>query len=533
MPLDGTFIHYLLSEIEPVINKGLINKIHQISSYEFIFNIRANFTNHQLYINVGPQNSRLHLTTKKYDNPPKPYNYCMLLRKYLERGIIEKVEQIGNDRQIRLTISSYNDLEDITSYHLYIELTGKSSNLVLTTSNDIIIDATRKVSPLNETTRIILPKAHYELMNSNQVNPFNVENNLSFDNLEGCSKDLLKEFNYQNSIQKVLNQPLNPVIYHNQKRTFYAFPLKHIEAEFEEFDSLSHLLDNYFITSKTETNSEFAYIEKIVKREITKKKNKLANLNDDLAKANTHLEDNTYGVLLQANMYLLKPRMSSITLPNYLNNYEEVEIPLDPLLSPSENLKKYFKNAKKAQTALLEIAKQIEITNDEIEFLENIFYQLPFLTQNELEDVKDELYKNHYLHQYKKGLKKNKKLSFLTYNIDGVDIIIGKNNLQNDYLSNKLARGNDYWFHVKDMPGSHVIVRSSNLTEKIIRFAANAAAYYSKGTLSSSVAVDYTMVKNLKKIPKTKGYHLTYSTNKTIYIDPNLELLNSEKAIYR
>ncbi len=533
MPIDGTFIHYLLEEITPKIKTGLINKIHQISSYEFIFIIRANFTNHQLYLNVGPQNARLHLSEKKYDNPLKPYNFCMLLRKYLERGLVENIEQIGNDRQIRLTISSYNNLEDMTTYYLYAELTGKSSNLILTSSNDIIIDAVKKIVPLNDEGRTILPKAKYIPMKSNKLNPFTALDDTYFGDLEGCSKELLNEFNYQNSFKKVLNQPVKPVIYKSGKKPFYAFPFLHLDDDYETYDTLSHLLDVYFVSDKTETNSEFAYIEKTVKREIEKKKNKLKNLNDDLTNANLHLDDNNYGILLQANLYLVKPLTKSVTVQNFLNDGEEIEITLDPLFSPSENLKKYFKSSKKAKTAILEVNKQIELTKDDIDFLEGIYYQLPFLTQAELEDVKDELAKSHFLHQYKSKNKKSKKPVILTYTIDSVEIMIGKNNLQNDYLSNKLARGNDYWFHVKEMPGSHVIVRTNSLTEKIIRFAANAAACFSKGHLSSSVAVDYTLVKNLKKIPKSKGYHLTYSTNKTIYIDPDLELLNKEKASYR
>lgn len=533
MPIDGTFIHFLLDEITPKINKGIINKIHQISSYEFIFIIRSNFVNHQLYINIGPQNSRLFISNKKYDNPLKPYNFCMLLRKYLERGVIENIYQIGNDRQVCLTINSYNDLEDITSFNLYIELTGKSSNLILTSSDNIIIDAVKKVSPISETSRTILPKAHYEIMSSMKINPYLASNDTFFEDLEGCSKDLINEFNYNNSFKEVINKDVFPVVYQNKKRTFYAFKLDYLEDDYITYPSLCSLLDDYFITNKTETNSEFAYIEKVIKREINKKKNKLINLNDDLENAKEHLSDGDLGILLQSNLYLVKPKSDHIVVENFLNDFSEISIPLDPMLSPSDNLKHYFKNATKAKNALKEVNNQINITKDEIDYLETILYQLPFLTQTELDDVKEELAKNHILHKYSSKAKKNKKISFLTYNIDDVDIIIGKNNLQNDYLSNKLAKPNDYWFHVKDLPGSHVIVRSNNLNEKIIRFAANAAACFSKAYSSSSVAVDYTLVRNLKKIPKTKGYHLTYSTNKTIYIDPDQKLLNSEKQSYR
>lgn len=538
MPFDGTFIHYLLNEIKPKINKGIINKIHQISSFEFIFIVRANFTNYSLYINVGPQNSRFHLTDKKYDNPIQPYNFCMLLRKYLERGIIENIEQFGNDRQICFTINSYNDLDDNVIYKLFIELTGKSSNLILTNSSNLIIDVVRKVPPVNELTRTLLPKAQYEIMKSAKINPFIANSDTYFEDLEGCSKDLIKEFsfqfdNFQNNFKTIINQEIKPVVYQNNKRTYYAYPLKHLSDDFITYPTLSSLLDDYFINNKTETNSEFSYIEKVIKREITKKKNKLINLNDDLENAKSHLQDNDIGILLQSNLYLVKPKSSSITVENFLNHNEEITIILDPLLSPSDNLKHYFKNAAKAKNALKEVNNQLTITKDEIDYLEGIYYQLPFLTSLELEEVKRELAKNHILHKYQSKNKQSKRINLLTYNIDGIDIIIGKNNLQNDYLSNKLAKPNDTWFHVKDLPGSHVIVRGNNLTEEIIRFASNAAACFSKAYASSSVPVDYTLVKNLKKIPRTKGYHLTYSTNKTIYIDPDQKLLNSKKAIYR
>lgn len=188
MPIDGTFIHYLVDELKPIVEKSLISKIYQPSNNEIIMQIRSNFINYQLYWNIGMDNPRIHISYKKYDNPETPYNFCMLLRKYLERGIIEKIEQIGNDRVIKLTIFSYNEMGDANTLYLYFELTGRSSNFILTSNNNIIIDAIRKLPPSETSLRSILPKGKYVLPSSDKINPFIAIDDTFYYNLEAVFK---------------------------------------------------------------------------------------------------------------------------------------------------------------------------------------------------------------------------------------------------------------------------------------------------------------------------------------------------------
>ena len=216
--------------------------------------------------------------------------------------------------------------------------------------------------------------------------------------------------------------------------------------------------------------------------------------------------------------------MEQVVVINFLENNEEIIINLDPNKDPSENLKIFFTKGKKAKKTLIEANKQLVIVRDEIEYLENILFQLEDATPTECEEIKNELIQNGYIRNKTKRSSKNQKLSITKYTIDEIDIYIGKNNLQNNYLTHTLAKPYDYWFHIKDGTGSHVIVKVPNIefeiTETIIRFAANAASYYSKFRTSSSVPVDYTRVKYIKKIPGQMGSKVTYTNQLTIYIDP-------------
>lgn len=534
MAIDGLFIHKLIEELKPTIEKAIISKIYQPTSSEIIMQIRNNYLNYQLYFNIGLDNPRVHITYKKYDNPQTPFNFCMLLRKYLERGIIEKIEQIKNDRIIKLTILSYNEMDDQNIFYLYFELMGRSANFILTSSNNIIIDASRKLPPSDSNVRYILPKAKYELPLSNKINPFEASDDTFYETLEGCSKDLLGEFSYCNNFTKVINQPTIPVIYDQPRRLFYCFPLTHLTEEYKTYSSLSEVLDIYFIEAKTTTNYDFIKMGKHLRREINKRIKKLENLCSDLTIAKTHLQDTDYGILLQSYLYQIKPKDTSITVNNFLKDNEEITIDLDPNLDASGNLNHYFKTAKKANHAVEEITKQLALTKEEIEYLETIFYQLEFLSLKELNEVRDELIKYKFLQpkKHQQGHKKSK-IQIACYTIDDTEILVGKNNLQNEYLTNKLAKSNDIWFHVKDLPGSHVIVRGNDLSEKIIRFAANIAACFSKAHASSSVPVDYTEVRYLKKIPGVRGYKVTFTHNSTIYIDPDMEKISSIKITYK
>lgn len=533
MPIDGVFVHYLVAELKEQIVGGRINKIYQPHPLDLLFTVRNNNSNLNLFISSNLSVPRIHLTNRKFDNPDKPYSFCSNLRKYLERGFIDDICQIGNDRVIKISISTLNEFSDEVTLYLFLELTGRNSNIILTDSNLKIIEAIRHFLPEKDTdnNRIILPKVTYQLPLRNKTT--NIFDNIpdqelldkAFD-LEGCSKLFLDEANYIGSIKNIIARKVEPVYYPKKPKNFYLFPLKHLEDDYQIFPSISSLLDYSFKEENKTASVEFNKLNTLLKRELNKLYSKLKNLNKDRDKALPHLEDKMLGLLIQANIYQLRKGDTKFTTYNFYQNNEEITINLDPMLDPTQNMKRYFILAKKAENTLKHYEIQTDLTNKEIAYLEGIKVALEYADKLTLNEIKTELANNGYLKENKKQGKKQK-INYTHYTVEGAEIWIGKNNIQNDYLTHHLARPNDYWFHVKDAPGSHVILRCDELDERLIRLAAQAASIYSKYRKSSSVAVDYTEKRNIKKIPGLKGCEVTYSNQKTIYIDPDEELFQS------
>ena len=540
MSMDGIFIHYLVEEFNSFLNKGKINKIYQPNPLDIVIQVKKDGSTYQLLLSASLDSSRLYLTKQSFVNPATPGNFCMLLRKYIERGIITNIKQYQNDRIIMFEVNTFNELGDNVNYHLILELMGRNSNVILIDENNKIIDAIRKLPTSDTTTRYIIPKASYELpIQENKVNPFTDNtDDVLLDNIQGLAKNIEKEITeyYNGNIKAFLSQKIKPTIYQNgNKFDYYCFDLNSYQVINNSFTTLSEMLDYYYNQYKKTINYSNSDLIKQVKRLITHQKTKLNNLNDDLIKAKDNIKFKDLGILLQANLYNVKKGMSSIIVTNFLGNNEELTIALNPELDPSKNLKQIFTKGKKASNALIEVQKQIDKVTNEINYLEDIQSMIEFSTATELEEIKLDLFSNseQYKNKVKKLTKKNKKLEIQHFSFQDVTIYIGKNNLQNDYLTNKLARNNDYWFHVKDSSGAHVIVSvpgnasDYQMNEETIRLAANLSAYYSKYSSSSSVPVDYTKVKYLKKIPGMKGYHVTYTNQKTIYIDPSYDLIKN------
>lgn len=540
MPIDGCFIHYLTDELNKEILGYKINKIYQPAPLEVVLQLRGKnktglIVNKQLLISSKLDSPRIHLLTKKISNPEVPNNFCMLLRKYIERGIIKNIIQHENDRLIELHITACNELDDENTFILIFEIMGRNSNLILLNSDFSIIDALRKLPPSFDNLRTIIPHAKYLYPESNKnINPFFDEIPLLLDSMQGVSKQLLnslKELEI-NQIKDFLNQKISPVIYKTEKKLdFYAYPLSSEYEVISHHETLSLMLEEYYNESLKTVNFNAVELEKTIHKEAKKAAIKYQNLVEDLEKAHENTKYSNIGILLQSNLYKVKKGDKSVIVNDYFHNNEEIEIQLNPLLDPSSNLKVIFNKAKKASKAIIEINKQIEKVLNEIHYLNTILFQISIANNNDLEEIKQELSLNGYLKTNIKYKKKQQKLDFLTYNVDGITIYVGKNNTQNDYLTHKLASSNDYWFHVQKLSGSHVIVRipennpDYEMSEKLIRTAANLAAYYSTGRTSSSVPVDYTKVRYLKKVPGMKGSFVTMIGQKTIYIDPDLNLI--------
>ena len=537
MPYDGILIHFLISELSEKLVGGKINKIIEPSSLDLCLQIRSKnqtdnkIKNYQLFISSSLDMPRIYLTDRKISSFESPKNFCMVLRKYLERGIITKIEQIDNDRIIVFHISSISELGDNINYRLIVELMGRNSNIILINSQNIIIDAIRKLPPSEDSKRLILPKATYSYPPSNTtINPFLIDesNQYDIDMLQGVSKlakDAIK--NSHQSLKNYLQHPLNYAIYQiDKKYDFYILPLFNYQIIKDGFDSINMMLDVYYKDYRTIYNDKAKALKKIIKNKIIHLQNKIDHLQNDLEVANENLKYNEIGILLQANLYKVQKGMDKIIVDDFFH-HQPLEIKLDPMLDPSNNLKKLFAKSKKAKNALSMIDLQLKITSNEIKYLDEISNQIDFANNIDLEEIKMELIKNKYLKDKKESKPKNKKINITKYILNNNEILVGKNNIQNEYITHKLAKSYDWWFHVKDAPGSHVIFKvptpSYILTEQDIRFCANLAASFSKFSHSSSVPVDYVLVKYLKKIPGMKGSNVTFNNNKTIYIDPSIK----------
>lgn len=539
MSMDGIFVHYLTYEFNNTILKAKINKIYQPNPLEILLQLRTSNQTFQLLISASLDSSRIYLTKQAFENPQVPGNFCMILRKYIERGIITSISQYQNDRLIIFTINTYNEMGDNADYRLIVEIMGRNSNVILINEDNKIIDSIRRVPPTENNNRYIIPKATYVFPIQNDLlNPFEVDVSYPIANYQGIAKVIQNEIMnyYDGDVKKFLENKIVPNIYTKEnKQDFYCFLLSSFNSDsILTFKTLSEMLDYFYNVCKQTINYTNMDLIKQVKRLITHQNTKLANLIDDLSKAEENLKYKDLGILLQANLYMAKKGMTSINVIDFIHNGEEITIDLNPMLDASKNLKQIFNKGKKASNALIEVTNQINKTKEEIRYLNDILSMLEFATASELDEIKLDLITNseQYKNKAKKlSSKKNNKISIQHFNYEDVTIYVGKNNIQNDYLTNKLARNNDYWFHVKDGSGAHVVVSVPNnnpsftLSEQVIRLAASIAGYYSKYSKSSTVPIDYTKVQYIKKIPGTKGYHVTYTNQKTIYIDPDYELI--------
>jgi predicted ribosome quality control (RQC) complex YloA/Tae2 family protein len=535
MTLDGVILHDLVEELKKDLTNAKINRIYQISNLEILLEIRSASTKKMLFMSSSLDNPRIYFTKKKYLNPENAKGFGMVLRKYIERGLITKVHQIENDRILELDIQSYSEMDDLVCNHLIFEIMGRNSNIILTNSAYEIIDAMRKLSPSETTDRLILPHAKYTYPTpSKTINPFTEDTNHENSEYMGCGSMITKEAAYRNiSIASLVKTPVQPVFFNDSKKQeFYAFDLQSIEGKRTFFPDLSSLFDWYYNQEKNIKESSILELEKVVKANLNHLLVKKANLEEDREQAKKNIIYTHYGMILQANFYLLKKGMESITLSDYLDAGELITIPLSKLKDPTANLKTIFQKGKKAKITLEKTQEQLTEIEKEKDYLEEILLSLSYAEKEDINDIQDELVQNGYLKQTKRMPKKKKKPLLATYKIDDYTILVGKNSTQNDYLSHTLAKANDLWFHVKDAPGSHVVVLKENhetFSESCIRLASMLAGFYSKMGESSSIPVDYTLVRYLKKIPGQKGYHVTYTNQKTIYIDPIKELMEKAK----
>ena len=537
---DGIFLSKIKAEFE-VLKTGRISKINEISDNDFIFTIRAQRKNYNLLISLSSEYSRIHFAKKIYDNVLNIHSFTMLLRKHIEGYFIEDIITYKSDRIISFTLKGYNEMQDLCTKHLYIEVMGRYSNLILTDSDDIIIDAL-KHDGVSEFQRTILPNAKYSILESNKLNPlFYSENELEdifkekniktpkdvINNFNGVSQNILfetfKSDFYSNKFYSLLHLENKPSIIINPKGQldFYYNPYSY-EVK-QSFDTLSELCEEFFYLKNQQAmvKQKTGNLSQFIDKKLEKLNQKLKKLNDEMLNTNEMDQIRIKGELLQT-VSNVHERKNSITVFNYYDN-SYIDIKLDPELTIIDNSKKLFKKYEKIKSSIKYIDEQINITKNEIDYFNELKYEISIASLNEALQIKDELIEGKYLFEQKTGNKKRKeKPHLLTYILpSGALVSVGKNNIQNNYLTWTYAKSNELWFHAKDQTGSHVVLHKQEDTiDSDIRLAAMIAAFYSSSKFSSSVAVDYTLVRNIKKVPGRKGSFVTYKNQKTIYIDP-------------
>ncbi|QXM05854.1 Rqc2 family fibronectin-binding protein [Crassaminicella indica] len=591
MPFDGMVISAIVNELKNKIQKGKIEKIYQPEADEINIFIRAFKEKYKLLISASSKNPRIHLTKIDKINPQTPPMFCMLLRKHLQGGRILDIRQKEFERIIVIDIESYDELGFMSIKQLIIEIMGKHSNIILIDkSENKIIDSIKRISSDINRYREVLPnKAYIAPPSQGKVNPINIpfeaftkalkRSSLGtpiykaiYTSMQGISPTASREIcfranihddkaiadlssdNYQalwnalNDFMLLSKDSFTPNIIVSKENEhvvdFYCNHLKIYEKIYKyiDFDSISTVLEEYYIKRDLfhRLKQKSSDLRKFVTNTIHKLYNKSQKLQEEFITASNLETHKIYGELLTANLHLVKKGDAQIEVINYYDpDASTISIPLNTNLSPAQNAQKYFKKYTKAKTAQKEIQKQLKDTKDEIQYFENLLHTIENASSlSEIEEIRLELIDEGYIKKKKSlaSTKKNiasKPLSFISS--DGFEILVGKNNKQNDQLTLKIASKKDLWFHTKDIPGSHVVIISHNkeVPETTILEAAELAAFHSKGKMSSNVPVDYTQVKNVKKPKSAKPGMVIYENYKTIYITPReniVKILENNKS---
>lgn len=574
MALDAVAVKAVVSELQCLVG-GRVDKVHQPERDEIVISVRMYDSSYKLVISASSNNPRLHLTQHSKKNPKTAPLFCMLLRKHIGSGKIIAVEQIGFERIVRIDIESYDELGECTVKHLYAEIMGRYSNIILTFADGKVVDSVKRVDSTISSVREILPGGMYELppvqdkiplteWDSNSViespTPMRADK-LLLSAISGISPLTAREIIYtvfgeadvhserlntnktamlkieiQKLAQKVLDNEFSPCIIEDVSSgkllEFSATDIKQYEtlAKVRKYDSMSSVLDNFYYKRDMHDRmrQKTADLTKLLNNHTERISKKISILERTLSDAENMEDYRIYADLIMANAYAIDEGQKSAEVINYFDeNMGTIKINLDPSLSPAQNSQRYYKKYNKAKTALKEAAKQLEISKNELEYIQSTLALLE--RADRIEDVnamRAELSREGYLKSKTAGAKKQKKeeskpMHFISS--DGFDIYVGRNNTQNDYLTLKLANASDLWFHTKDIHGSHTVIKlgiDKEVPKNTVIEAAQLAAYYSKGRESSQVPVDYTTIKNVKKPNGAKPGMVIYDSYNTVYVTP-------------
>ena len=549
MSFDGFFLHHMIKELQRELINGRIQKINQPFNQELVLQIRNNRQSHRLLLSAHPVFGRIQLTQTTFENPAQPSTFIMVLRKYLQGAVIESINQVENDRIVEITVSNKNEIGDHIQATLVIEIMGKHSNILLIDkSSHKILEVIKHVGFSQNSYRTLLPGSTYIAPPSTEsLNPFTIKDEKLFEILqtqETTAKNLQSLFqglgrDTANELENILvsdklstfrnffNQETKPCLTENS-----FSPVSFANQVGEPFDSLSDLLDTYY-KDKAERDRVKQQANELIRRvenELQKNRHKLKKQEKELLATDNAEEFRQKGELITTFLHQVPNDQDQVILDNYYTN-QPITIALDKALTPSQNAQRYFKRYQKLKEAVKYLTDLIEETKATILYLESVETVLNQAGLEEIAEIREELIQTGFIRrrQREKIQKRKKPEQYLAS--DGKTIIyVGRNNLQNEELTFKMARKEELWFHAKDIPGSHVVI-SGNLTpsDEVKTDAAELAAYFSKGRLSNLVQVDMIEVKKLNKPTGGKPGFVTYTGQKTLRVTPDPEKISSMK----
>ena len=549
MSFDGFFLHHMVEELQSELVNGRIQKINQPFEQELVLQIRSNRQSHRLLLSAHPVFGRIQLTQTTFENPTQPSTFIMVLRKYLQGALIESIEQVENDRIVEITVSNKNEIGDHIQATLIIEIMGKHSNILLVDkSSHKILEVIKHVGFSQNSYRTLLPGSTYIAPPSTEsLNPFTVKDEKLFEILqtrETIAKNLQSLF--QGLGRDTANE-LENILISDKLSTFRNFfsqetkpcltetsfsPVPFANQVGEPFTSLSDLLDTYY-KDKAERDRVKQQASELIRRvenELQKNRHKLKKQEKELLATDNAEEFRQKGELLTTFLHQVPNDQDQVILDNYYTN-QPITIALDKALTPNQNAQRYFKRYQKLKEAVKYLTDLIEETKATILYLESVETVLNQAGLEEIAEIREELIQTGFIRrrQREKIQKRKKPEQYLAS--DGKTIIyVGRNNLQNEELTFKMARKEELWFHAKDIPGSHVVI-SGNLdpSDEVKTDAAELAAYFSQGRLSNLVQVDMIEVKKLNKPTGGKPGFVTYTGQKTLRVTPDPEKIASMK----
>ena len=589
MAFDGIVAKAVVSELNSCLINGKINKIFEPNKNEILLGIYSGGKNYCLDISIDSVNYRIHLTTNSKPNPQNVLNFCMVLRKHLTGGTIKRIYSNGLERIVFIDIDVYNELNDLITKTLVVELMGKHSNIILLNSEHTVIDSLRHLNKFDNSNRDIFPGSKYlniesakkDFLAVKTFDEFYKDVSIDSENLPSALSKVYNGFGRKNisylfetlniptavstnNLKEVYsylkdlfaNMPDNVVLkeYASVKKDYFAY------KSTNDGLSVNFFLDDFY-TSKEQSEQFKQYrdtVLKLVLNHVGKIKERISTIDSKIADCTNAEKYRLYGELITSNLYRIPDYpQSEVTLENYYDNNNLINIPLDEKFSPSKNAKNFFKKYRKLQNTIVIVEKQKELAEAELSYLESIVYELEEVST--IEDI-DNIYSeicdnlifgknantvnNHVYNSHDKitNPKNSKSVKHSSSSnmpekrdIDGYTVYIGKNNKQNDYLTCRLAQNSDIWFHTKDIHGSHVVLKNDslhsssensstsctfNIPDSVLYKCASIAAYYSKARMSQNVPVDYTLIKYVKKPNGAKPGMVIYTNNKTIYANP-------------